>query len=119
MAARPLVLVALSALLGALAPLRAQATEPLCVRCHAPHFRVVGACVDCHEGVPAASRAELAHAGLIGARHATFGVPGAAAPERGAALVDLLGCRRCHAAGGSGAPRASDLDAAARQALPD
>lgn len=82
-----------------------------CVACHAAHYEWIAACADCHRGNPAATRAELAHHRLLRGEAAAWRLAGAAALDRGAALRDSLGCRRCHAIAGRGERLAIGLDA--------
>ncbi len=85
-----------------------------CRGCHPVHRTQLGACVDCHRGHPGTHRPDLAHRGLVPGRLAHFALPGSPVTARGEALLDALGCRRCHVTGAKGNRLAADLDRAVR-----
>jgi mono/diheme cytochrome c family protein len=125
---RPLLTLALAALLGAVAAPFAAAPPAgpgagptsgaaarargagACAGCHAPHHQDDGTCVACHRGRPDTDRAELAHHRLLRGAAAAWGLPGAPELDEGERLRAAGGCRRCHVSGGEGNPLAIPLD---------
>ena len=96
------------ALLGATG--EAWGGRPSCLKCHPPHYRSLGGCVDCHRGDPRSDRVGIAHHDLVPGRYAWFAVPGAVQTERGRRLMETFACRRCHTSAGKGNRLAGNLD---------
>lgn len=90
--------------------------QPLCLRCHQPHFVTYGRCSVCHRGNELTDRTSLAHSSLIAGNPASFLLPSSPVRERGRKLADLLSCRRCHILEGKGNPLAANLDRVSRSA---
>ena len=70
-------------------------------------------CTVCHRGNALTTRKDLAHFGLIAARHSWYVDMQAPAVKQGEDLVKAYACRRCHVIGERGNPLATSLDAVA------
>jgi cytochrome c2 len=81
-----------------------------CLACHQEHHQEYGTCTDCHRGDPRSSRLNIAHFGLIQARHAWFNLPDTPQVEQGTRHLETYACRRCHISGDKGNRLATNLD---------
>jgi len=81
-----------------------------CLACHQGHHQEYGTCIDCHRGDPRSSRQNIAHFGLIQARHAWFNLPETLQVEQGSRQLETYACHRCHISGNKGNRLASNLD---------
>lgn len=81
-----------------------------CFACHQGHHQEYGTCTDCHRGDPRSSRPNIAHFGLIPARHAWFNLPDTPQVEQGTRQLETNACRRCHISGDKGNRLATNLD---------
>jgi len=86
------------------------ATGELCLTCHPGHYGELGGCTSCHRGNPASKRHNVAHQGLVAGRHARFALKRDRSVAQGEALVQRLGCRRCHVIAAQGNLLAANLD---------
>jgi len=87
-----------------------QETLNLCLSCHQGHHQEYGTCTDCHRGDPRSTRLNIAHFGLIQARHAWFNLPETSQVEQGTRQLKTYACRRCHVIGDTGNQLATNLD---------
>ncbi len=81
-----------------------------CLACHQGHHQEYGTCTNCHRGDPRSSRLNIAHFGIIPARHAWFNLPDTSQVERGTRQLEANACRRCHVIGNQGNQLATNLD---------
>ncbi len=95
-----------------------QETPNLCLSCHQGHHQEYGTCIDCHRGDPRSSRLNIAHFGLVQARHAWFNLPDTSQVEQGTRQLETNACRRCHVIGDKGNQLATNLDRSTKASDP-